>query len=134
MPAKPPSFLPDDPLEPDLERLFTPLCSAMPPSAANQLQDDVRQYTLRIQEALQQNEFLDIDTAKRLAAVLITLLDEYSTFSPSHRALIIGAVRYFLQDRDAEPDTTSLLGFDDDTIVLNHVLAAIGLSERKVDL
>ncbi|MFQ5434135.1 MAG: hypothetical protein ACE5FD_04595, partial [Anaerolineae bacterium] len=79
-------------------------------------------------------EFLDIDTAKRLAAVLITLLDEYSTFSPSHRALIIGAVRYFLQDRDAEPDTTSLLGFDDDTIVLNHVLAAIGLSERKVDL
>ena len=42
------------------------------------------------------------------------------------------AARYFVRELDVDPDTTSLLGLEDDAAVINFVLDAIGQPELKV--
>lgn len=39
-----------------------------------------------------------------------------------------------IEANDVDPDTGSLLGFDDDVIVLNFVLDKIGRSDLRVEL
>ncbi len=48
------------------------------------------------------------------------LLDEAS------RAAVVGAVRYFIKAGDANDDLTAGRGFDDDAMVLNHVIEVTG--------
>jgi hypothetical protein len=76
------------------------------------IERQVHQHVEKIRQALSQNEFLDVETVERMADVLTGLLDRYETYSESHKALIVEAVRYFVKADDAEPDTVSLLGFD----------------------
>ena len=79
------------------------------------------------------NEFLDIKTAKQVVGVINELLDQFEGFDDKDKALIFGAVQYFVQNRDMQSDTT-VLGLDDDVLVLNYVLDEIGRSELKVKL
>jgi uncharacterized membrane protein YkvA (DUF1232 family) len=83
---------------------------------------------------LQQNEFLDIALAEKIAAAVTTLLAEYEQHPPEHQALIVGAARYFIAEDDLEPDTGSILGFDDDARLLNAVLDAVDRPELKVEV
>jgi hypothetical protein len=48
--------------------------------------------------------------------------------------LIVGASRYFIRNHDVQDDTKSLLGFDDDTAVLNYVLVELGHGEMRIKL
>lgn len=57
------------------------------------------------------------------------LLLSYANFEISDRALIMGAINYFLAPRDLIPDHTPISGFDDDVRILNYVLEQIGKSE-----
>jgi uncharacterized membrane protein YkvA (DUF1232 family) len=86
-----------------------------------------------IRVELRRNEFLDIDLAQRLADAILLLLNDYATYSEEHQLLIAGAARYFIHAEDADPDVTSILGFDDDVAVLNYVLALIGRQELRLD-
>lgn len=81
-----------------------------------------------------QNEFLDIDLARRIAEALNDLLDTYVAFSPDHQQLVVAAVRYFTDMDDAEPDVSSIFGLDDDARVLNFVLTQVGLPEYRIEL
>ena len=54
-------------------------------------------------------------------------------FQISPRAAALGNAFTGLAD-DAEPDTLSLLGFDDDVAVLNYVLDQVGATELKISL
>ncbi len=121
-------------LEPQIDRIFTSLCIALPIEKIPQLREHVRQHVDQVRQALSHNEFLDVETVERMADVLTGLLDGYETYSESHRALIVGAARYFAKSDDAAPDTGSLLGFDDDVAVLNHVLDAVGAGKLKIEL
>ncbi len=121
-------------LESGIGRVLAPMCVALPIDEIPQLEKQVRLYVGEIRQALAQNEFLDVATVERMADVLAGLLNEYETYSEMHRALIVGAARYFAKSDDAEPDTVSLLGFDDDVAVLNYVLEAVGLAELKIEL
>ena len=115
-------------------RILGPLCLALPVEEIPQLREQVHQHVEAVRQALAYNEFLDMATVERIAKVLGGLLDAYGTYPKSHRALIIGAVRYFTKADDAEPDTMSLLGFDDDVAVTNCVLDVIGARELKIEL
>ena len=121
-------------LDPTLEQHFRPLCAVLSQQEALNLQQEIRTHLQDIHRALQQNEFLDTDMAERLSIVLIKLLNEYDSYPERHQKLIVGAARYFVSPYDADPDTTSLLGLDDDTAVLNYVLDTIGKPELKVEL
>ena len=95
---------------------------------------DIKEHVNRLEAALSYNEFLDIGAARKIAGVLDNLFSNYEDFPSEHRSLIVGAARYFIQDLDVDPDSTSVLGLDDDVQVLNYVLDQIGRSDLRVAL
>jgi uncharacterized membrane protein YkvA (DUF1232 family) len=99
-----------------------------------ELRRELQAYLKKLEGALAHNEFLDINTAKQMVGVFNNLLDQFDTFSNKEKALIFGSIQYFVQDRDAHPDTKSVLGLDDDVFVLNYVLVEIGRPELLVEL
>jgi hypothetical protein len=68
---------------------------------------------------------LDLDSATAISTVLVTLLDEGDHYDASERALLRGAVDYFVDSDDGAHDLTDALGFDDDARVVNAVLDAL---------
>lgn len=123
----------DSSLPPKIASGFEAMCEECPPEAINQLQEEIQTHVHNLELALSANEFLDIDTAKRIANVLAILIKDYDRHTPQHRAWITGAARYFIHDLDVEPDTLSVLGLDDDVKVLNYVLAQIGRADLFVE-
>lgn len=81
-----------------------------------------------------QNEFLDVTLARQIAKRLHQLLDNYGHYSNEHQSLLVGTVRYFIKDDDAEHDMHSVLGLDDDVVVLNYLLDTLGRPELKISL
>lgn len=131
MPTTLPLFSPGLPAR--IERVFDPLCLALTPEEAQALVQNVREHVGAVREAQRRNEFLDVGLVERMAGVLEGLLGDYEAFAPSHQALVAGAARYFVLGGDATPDTSSLLGFDDDILVLNYVLASIGCDDLRIE-
>jgi uncharacterized membrane protein YkvA (DUF1232 family) len=119
-------------LAPGVQRAFDPLCSPLAPAEVAQVKAEVENHVGAIRLASRRNEFLDVVTAERIGAVLAILLDQYQVCPEPHQALIAGAARYFVRELDVDPDTTSLLGLEDDAAVLNFVLDAITQPELKV--
>lgn len=124
----------DRSLEPRLERVFNPLCAILSDGQIAALSCDVEAHLKKIRSILARNEFLDLALAERTTNALLALLNDYPKYPDPHRALVVGAARYFVMDQDAENDLHSLLGFDDDAAVLNFVLDAIGRPDLKVNL
>lgn len=92
---------------------------------ASALEAQVDQHLAELEDA--SDEFVDLATARELARVSRRLLTLYPT-APEHRQrLIQAAVLYFVQDRDATPDSSSRLGLEDDARVLHAV-------SREVDV
>jgi uncharacterized membrane protein YkvA (DUF1232 family) len=98
------------------------------------LKDSIHRHLNDMEVALRYNEFIDINTARKIAQTFDILMDELDQFGESDQAYIIGAARYFIREQDTVPDTKSILGLDDDVQVLNYVLDRVGLSEMKVTL
>ena len=76
----------------------------------------------------------DLETAQAIGRTLISLLGAGLPLDDPQRALVRGAVEYFLMVDDASGDLDDVLGFDDDARVLNSVLDRIGQPQLKVDL
>ena len=121
-------------LDPRLDGYFRPLCTPINNQELTELKSEITNHVDEIKQALQHNEFLDIDTAERLANTLLTLLEQIDQYPEQQQILIAGAARYFVHPLDADPDTGSVLGLDDDTAVLNYVLDTVGKPELKVEL
>lgn len=121
-------------LDPRLEQVFQPLCTDILPADVTELRRQITSHVGEVRAALQYNEFVDLALAKRLGNVLRQLLSKLNDYPEEHRCLIVGAVRYFLHNKDAQNDLASVLGFDDDTAVLNFVLQEIGRGDLKVEM
>jgi len=129
----PSSHLPSiEVLASDIESVFFPLCTPLATEDAVALKARIDEHVQTVRNALQHNEFLDLAAAEAIADGLTTLLDAYPHCPPQHQTLIVGAVRYFVRHDDAEGDLVSVLGFDDDRMVFNHVAETIGRPELKV--
>ena len=120
-------------LNPRTAQILSPLCTALPATASGELRAQLPGYLQSVRLAQRDNEFLDLASAERIAAVLEQLLDRYASFPTDHQALICGATRYFLHAQDADPDLHSILGFEDDLEVVNCVVSAIGRPELRID-
>jgi uncharacterized membrane protein YkvA (DUF1232 family) len=77
---------------------------------------------------------VDVDTARRISEVLAQLCEQPELFDDQHRALLRGAVEYFVLDHDVRGDTTDVLGFDDDARVVNAVTASLGRPDLRIAL
>lgn len=76
---------------------------------------------------------LDLDMATRIAHTLTLVLDEPDQYSDEDRALLRGAVDYFVNSEDEANDFTDGVGFDDDARVLNAVLEALGRKDLLIE-
>lgn len=120
-------------LSAETEKILLAQSQLLSPDELNGLRTDVIRYGDQIRAALRTNEFIDIKLVERITECLTFHLDLYAEFLPEQQKLIVGAARYFIQQNDAEPDTMSVLGFDDDVEVLNYVLEKIGHAQFKVN-
>lgn len=75
----------------------------------------------------------DIETAARVADTLARLLDEPDQYDGGQRALLHGAVDYFVLREDDRDDLHSALGFDDDVRVVNALLDALGRTDLRIE-
>ena len=99
----------------------------------DKLEQSVKSYLTEAQNALYENEFIDIKSAEKLAATSQYLIEVMDSLSPEHQTLAKAAIKYFLESDDDEHDFESIFGFDDDITVMNHVLERIGHPEQKIE-
>ncbi len=119
-------------LNPDEQHRFRRLCLETSAEELAQLGEVVTLHLDQLREAA--TPVADLDAANRIGAALASLLDGGHSFDGEQRALIRGAVEYFLLADDASDDLGDALGFDDDARVVNSVLDRIGLPQYRVDL
>lgn len=110
-------------LHPDEQVRFRRLCIETGSSDLPELVGVVRMHLDRVIELADHRT--DVETAERIASCFEQLLLSTSGFAPDERALIRGAVEYFLLSDDADGDIENVLGFDDDVRVLNSVLKRV---------
>lgn len=95
------------------------------PLDATSLKNQVLKYLQVLESEATDSEFIDLELARHLGSRCLALLEVYGP-GPSEQRLIQAAVTYFIEADDAEGDTTSPIGFDDDAIVVNEVSRILG--------
>ena len=82
----------------------------------------VNAHVEQLKVAAKGNEFLDLEQAEQLGRRCHALLAQIGPGClEAHRKLVLAAVYYFILDDDAESDSDSVLGLEDDEQVLNAV-------------
>lgn len=117
-------------LHPNEQSKFRKLCLPTSSVELTELAGVVEMHVVRVKEM--GDHRTDIETAERIAAALTELLNGTSGFADDERALLRGAVEYFLMTDDADGDLEDVLGFDDDARVLNSVLDRLDRGDLKV--
>ena len=122
-------------------RLTDQLLERLPPAIARALEPLTREGTLDAEEAKAlvegylaslealsaEKQLVDVSLARNVARRCIELVERVGGEPDGERGrLVQAAVRYFVLDDDVEADTTSLVGFDDDFIVIEMVEELLG--------
>jgi hypothetical protein len=95
------------------------------------LRTRVEAHRARIESVGQSSQLFDLPLARRIAGVLGELLSE--PLDPERHRAVQLAVRYFEKDADADPDFESVLGFEDDALVVNAVVRFVGRDELLIE-
>ena len=94
---------------------------------------ELERYTRRIDEATYRRHYVDVDLAEGILRSCRHLLEnDWPDLDDDERKLALLACAYYVDPEDAEGDLDSVSGFEDDALILNCVLDAIGRPERKV--
>ena len=105
-----------------------------PLDSQQSMQEAVDRYLVQVAEASRRDKMVvDVGLAQAIALALKNLLGYNPASVPTEQQRWIqAATRYFFLDDDSEPDTSSVVGFDDDAAVLNAVAEAVGRSDLVV--
>ncbi len=114
-------------------QIHSSLCQDLTGEALAALRREVREHYDQLLHAQRTSELLSIDIAELLCTRLEQLLDAAPSFSPPNRAAVVGAACYFVSNEDAVPDYVALTGLDDDVLVFNTVVRAIGRPDLVID-
>ena len=112
--------------------VFQRLAEVLPTARIAHLATQVQDYVRFVEQAPDRNPQLSLDLVRRLAAACQALLADYPAYSREHRALVVGAARYFVESTDANNDWQDLFGFDDDLAVINAVAHEVGRDDLVV--
>ena len=86
----------------------------------------------RIEGLLDERPAIDADASRQLAAALLSALDDVPTLSEGKRALLRGALEYYVDESDSISDLDDPTGFDDDIRVANAVFREIGRDDLVI--
>ena len=125
-----------DNLSTDLYRLVEPKLAEAPRSVP-ELERWVRSYAAHIEAAAASNNFpdMDLELGRACGAACLALLEAAGP-RPDDDALRVlnAACRYFAASNDDEDDLESLVGFDDDAMVINACARVLGHEDVVIPL
>ena len=98
------------------------------------LLDDIAPYPQEVETANKARDLVDLKLAQRLAQGLSTLVRGAGAHCVEERNLVGAAVRYFILAEDADGDSDSLPGIEDDAEVFKTVPKLLGRGDLTVDL
>ncbi|MEM7157578.1 MAG: hypothetical protein AAF799_32360 [Myxococcota bacterium] len=101
---------------------------------ADALRAELGAYARDLTKRTDDNELVDAGLGRALTRACTGLIDRTESADESTRRLVQGAVRYFIDEDDAEPDRDSLWGLDDDVAVCNAVARHLGHEDLIVNL
>jgi uncharacterized membrane protein YkvA (DUF1232 family) len=113
--------------------LFEGLCSELSDENVAALREQVTAHVARLEAERRRNELIAVDLAVLVRERLERLFELGPALKPEERAMVVGAARYFVSRDDAIPDTKACTGLDDDVMVVNYVLTALGRSEWRIE-
>jgi len=111
---------------------FLNLCRSFPLEAIPQLTQAVSATVDKFDQTKDSYLGPDIHIVHLISEQINFLLDNYQNYSDEQQQLIVGAVRFFIIEKDCIPDYTPITGLDDDLKVLNYVLGQLGLQDRII--
>jgi hypothetical protein len=101
---------------------------AEPLMSADLLSEQARVYFKQVEAIANDGEVIDLELVADAAVRCERLLAEVDDDMPEEeRRLIQAAVRYFVNEEDADADLESLIGFDDDGAVVEAVAIALDM-------
>jgi hypothetical protein len=89
-------------------------------------------YVAVLEDTAHTQDFVDLALAKRVAESINGLVDDSPGYNAQHRALLRGAVEYFLLTEDSQNDIVNPIGLDDDARVISAVCTALGRPDLVV--
>jgi len=105
-----------------------------PIASVDLLVDQLEIYRKQLEAKVDEGAVFDLELAEQLARSCGRLLTSIDDTAPlEDRMLIQAAVRYFTAAEDADDDTESLIGFDDDAAVVEAVAVALHRAEVLED-
>jgi len=111
--------------------------AAEDPKSVTWLRSYVQAYLYEVREAFESRRYPDMDfeLAQRCGEACQKLLDVFeNTESEGTLRLLHAACRYYVLADDNEQDFESMLGYDDDAIVINAVAKLLGRPECAITL
>ncbi len=131
-----PDLVVDQLLHPNERDRFVSLCVE---TSCDELADHIPRieaYRAEIDKVAATNAMTDTETGHRIADVLVELVKTdcaEPALTNEGRALLRGAVEYYLLTGDTQDDMGELLGFDDDVRVVNAVTDVLDRPDLRID-
>lgn len=119
---------------PRAKNYFKRLCEALPPHTVPQLREELELYYETVLSEAGNRPLVNTDIIRDLYDRASLLLTRYPHLSERERALVVGALRYFVSDDDSLSDLEFASGFHDDAEVMNYVLEELGLEEEAIHI
>lgn len=107
----------------------------MEPETAASLRLTIEKYLEHLEDAFVGDAVFNLELARAIGQGCLTLLDgDFDERPREQRQAIQAAIIYFLDAEDDDSDLHSVLGFDDDAEVFNHVATELGRYDLVVSL
>ena len=117
-----------------VEAVFNDFCEPLPIEAVAAVREELDKEVEKLIHSATKNQKIELRLVNALYLASKALLDQYEKYSEEEKAMIIGAIRYFVISDDPFPDTDFASGFLDDAKVMNYVLDQLGEEELIIDI
>lgn len=119
---------------PDVETTFRDFCEVLPEEAVSDVKIELDKAVKKILRKSLENDLIESKLVNDLYAASSTLLEKYSSYEDSGKAMVVGAIRYFVVENDPLPDSGFSSGFYDDAKVMNYVLEQLGEDDLIIEV
>ena len=117
-----------------VEATFRDFCEALPEEAIPDVKSELDKAVKSILRKSIENHLIETKLVNDLYSVSCSLLEGYEKYDKAGRAMVIGAIRYFVVENDPLPDSGFSSGFYDDAKVMNYVLDQLGEHELIIEV
>ena len=117
-----------------VESTFRDFCEALPAESVEEVKQELDKAVKAILRRAMENDLIETKLVNDLYAVSCSLLERYENYDQGGRAMVIGAIRYFVVENDPLPDSGFSSGYYDDAKVMNYVLDQLGENELIIEV